>query len=139
MAAINPYLNFNGNTMEAFDFYKSVFGGEFETIMRHSDMPAGTGSSDADPNMIMHIALPIGKGSMLMGSDNPASYPAVVTGSNFWISISPESKDEADKIFNGLAAGGKIMMPLADAFWGGYFGMLADKFGIQWMVNYQGQ
>lgn len=143
MATINPYLNFNGNAEEVFNFYKSIFGGEFATVMRYGDAPGCDGGEEggklgeSDKDKIMHIALPIGsKGDVLMASDVPDSMGQLKQGDNFSISISAESKDEADRIFNGLAEGGKVEMPIADAFWGAYFGMCADKFGIQWMVSY---
>lgn len=139
MANINPYLNFNGNTEEAFNFYKSVFGGEFATVMRFGDTPGCDEMpiAEADKEKIMHIALPIGNGDVLMATDALESMGQKLTeGNNFSISISVDSKEEADKLFNGLSEGGKVEMPLADAFWGAYFGMFQDKFGIRWMVNY---
>ena len=141
MAQINPYLNFNGNTEEAFNFYKSVFGGEFATLMRFKDAPGGdcggTQIAENELDKIMHIALPIGDGNVLMATDALESMgQKLEDGNNFSLSISAHSKDEADKLFNGLAEGGAVEMPLADAFWGAYFGMLKDKFGIRWMVNY---
>jgi PhnB protein len=136
MAKINPYLNFNGNTEEAFNFYKSVFGGTFTTFMRFKDMPEGVPGQPAQGDKVMHVALPISGDSILMGSDTPDSFPPVNTGTNFSISINADSEKEADKIFSGLSAGGKVKMPLAKTFWGAYFGMLDDKFGIQWMVNF---
>ena len=137
MAAINPYLNFNGNTEEAFNFYKSVFGGEFLTIMRFKDNPQCDQMSAADKERIMQIALPIGKGTALMATDSLESMGQKLTlGNNFYIAISPESKEEAERLFNGLSAGGKIEMPLQDMFWGAYYGSFTDKFGVQWMVNY---
>ena len=138
MAQINPYLNFEGNTEEAFNFYKSVFGGEFTALMRFGEMPGcdETPITDGDKDKIMHIALPIGD-SILMGTDALESMgQKLEAGNNFSISINAASKEEADKFFSGLSDGGKIGMPLADAFWGAYFGMTSDKFGIQWMVNY---
>lgn len=140
MTTINPYLNFNGNTEEAFNFYKSVFGGEFATLQRFGDMPpcpeAGN-LSENDREKIMHVALPIGRGSVLMGTDSLESMGQhLMAGNNFSLSIDAESKEEAEKLFGGLSAGGQTKMPLADAFWGAYFGMLTDKFGVQWMVNY---
>lgn len=141
MIKINPYLNFAGNTEEAFIFYKSVFGGEFPMIMRFGDMPAMDGvppTPDKFKEKIMHIALPIGEGNVLMGTDAIEEMGHKVTsGTNFHISISPGSKEEADKFFNGLSAGGKITMPIGDAFWGAYFGSCVDRFGISWMVNYE--
>ncbi|HKO75821.1 MAG TPA: VOC family protein [Flavobacterium sp.] len=140
MATINPYLIFNGNCEEAFLFYQSVFGGEFPYVGKFSDMPAdATGVetiSEADKNKIMHISLPIGKDSILMGSDSNEASGAVAIGSNVSISINTESKQEADKLFNGLSAGGSPFMPMSQTFWGAYFGMFVDKFGIHWMVNF---
>jgi PhnB protein len=137
MATLNPYLNFNGNCEEAFNFYKSAFGGEFPMIMRFKDVPPGAGApKDDNPNWIMHIALPIGKSTILMGSDSPSSYGKVTFGASVQISISAESRQEADKLFNALSAGGKVTVPMADAFWGSYFGMFTDKFGIHWMVSH---
>lgn len=140
MATMNPYLNFNGNTEEAFNFYKSVFGGEFAMLQRFKDVKDAPGCSSIPANdheKIMHIALPIGKGNMLMATDVlPSLGQPEVAGNNISISLSPETKEEADKLFNGLSAGGQVIMPLSDAFWNAYFGMCIDKFGIQWMVNY---
>lgn len=136
MPALNPYLNFNGNTEEAFNFYKSVFGGEFATIMRFDEVPQEYKSPAHEGQKIMHIALPIAGGDMLMGSDVPDAMGKVVNGTNFHIAINPISKEEAEKLFNGLSAGGKVLMPLSKAFWGGLFGMFTDKYGINWMVNY---
>ncbi len=137
MATINPYLNFNGNTEEAFIFYKSVFGGEFTALQRFKDTPEGNNLSENDRDKIMHVALPIGQGTLLMATDALESMgQALTAGNNFYISLDMESKEEAMRLFDGLSAGGKIEMPLADSFWGSYFGMFADKFGIRWMVNY---
>ncbi|MBA2563173.1 MAG: VOC family protein [Chitinophagaceae bacterium] len=136
MAALNPYLNFNGNAEEAFNFYKSVFGGEFPMVMRFKDVPPEHQMGESDGEKIMHIALPIGKGTVLMGSDVPEMYGKTTMGTSFYISISAESEEEANKLFNGLSADGQVTMPLEKAFWGDYFGMFKDKFGVQWMVNY---
>ena len=139
MAAINPYLVFNGNCEEAFLFYKSVFGGEFPYIGKFKDMPPAEGNpvlSEADGNKIMHVSLPIGDGSVLMGSDSNSASGEVTFGQNISISINTKSKEEADKLFNGLSAGGTVTMPMSQTFWGAYFGMFADKFGISWMVNF---
>ncbi len=137
MATINPYLNFNGNTEEAFNFYKSVFGGEFTNLQRYKDVPSEVPSQTqaSESEMIMHVALPIGE-AVLMGSDVPAMMPASVAGTNFSINYNPDSEEDATRIFNALSKGGQITMPLEKAFWGAYFGMCTDKFGINWMVNY---
>jgi PhnB protein len=139
MAAINPYLNFNGNAEEAFNFYKSVFGGEFLTLMRYKDMPSDGSLSASEAEKIMHVALPIGQGTILMGGDTLEAMGKATIGTNISIAISPESKEDATRLFNGLAAGGQIAMPLDQAPWGALFGMLTDKFEIQWMVNYEKQ
>lgn len=136
MAAVNPSLNFSGNCEEAFNFYKSVFGGEFSQIMRWKDMPEGA-LTGPEGEKIMHIALPIGEGTFIIGGDRPESMGKVTNGDNFEIVIIAKSEEEANKLFNGLAAGGKVDMPLAKVFWGDYFGMLTDKFGIKWMVDYE--
>ncbi|HTI93200.1 MAG TPA: VOC family protein [Puia sp.] len=137
MPAFNIYLNFPGNTEEAFNFYKSVLGGEFATIMRFKDSPGCEGMPAEQQNGIMHIALPVGKGNMLMGTDAVDGMgPKLVVGNNVSITVNPESEAETHKLFDGLAAGGTVLVPLNKAFWGGYFGMLVDKFGIQWMFNY---
>ena len=141
MKAVNPYLNFSDNCKEAFNFYKSVFGGEFVTVMRFKEVPAeemdeGHQMPESEGEKIMHVALPIGQETMLMGSDVPAAMGSVTTGNNFAISISTDSEAEADNLFNGLSAGGQVTMPLGKVFWGDYFGMLTDKFGVQWMISY---
>jgi PhnB protein len=137
MASINPYLNFNGNTEEAFNFYKSVFGGEFLSLMRFKDNPDCGQMSESDKERIMHIALPIGKSDAIMATDSLESMGQKLTiGNNFYIALAPDSKEEAERLFNGLSAGGKIELPLQDMFWGAYFGAFTDKFGVQWMVNY---
>jgi len=135
MTAVNPYLNFSDNCEEAFNFYKSVFGGEFLTVMRFKDMHSDE-VDESEGEKIMHMALPIGQGTILMGSDTPEAMGVVTIGTNFSIAVSPDSREEATKLFNGLSSGGKVTMPLDDAPWGAYFGMLTDKFGVQWMVNY---
>jgi PhnB protein len=138
MAKLNPYLTFNGNCGEAFNFYKSVFGGEFMYIGKFKDMPPMPGQtlSAEDGERIMHVSLPISNETILMGSDSNPAMGQVSIGQHISLSIGTDSKDEADKIFNALTAGGKITMPLQDTFWGAYFGMLIDKFGFIWMVNY---
>ena len=137
MAQINPYINFNGNAEEALEFYKSVFGGEFAMIVRFKDMSSNENPvSEHEAEKIMHIALPIGK-NVLMANDVPKSMGTVSENENrSKISISAESKEEADKIFNGLSAGGSIEFPIGDSPWGSYFGMFRDKYGIEWMVDF---
>jgi PhnB protein len=141
MKAVNPYLNFSGNCEEAFEFYKSVFGGEFATVMRFKDVPSETLDEshqlpESEAAKIMHVALPIGQGTILMGSDTPEAMGPVTTGTNFAISISTDSEAEATELFNKLSAGGQITMPLDKTFWEAYFGMLTDKYGVQWMISY---
>jgi uncharacterized glyoxalase superfamily protein PhnB len=133
-----PYLSFAGKTEEAFNFYKSVFGGEFKAIVRFKDMPmAGANISKADENKIMHIALPLGKEDMIMASDVLEGFGhKLIQGNNTAISIFPDSKEEADRLFKGLSAGGMVEMPLINQMWGDYYGGLTDKFGIRWMVDY---
>ncbi len=137
MAIINPHINFNGNAEEAFHFYRSVFGGEFAKIMRFKDLASAEFPvAENEANKIMHIALPIGK-SVLMANDVPEILGRTNENENrSKIVISAESKEEADKLFNGLSAGGQIEMPIADSPWGSYFGMFRDKYGIEWMVDY---
>lgn len=139
MAQINPYIHFNGNAEEAFTFYKSVFGGEFAMLIRFKDMPGDSNqaTTESEGNKIMHIALPIGKSDLLMASDTPESmgkHNEKETRSK--ISISAESREEADKLYNGLSADGEIEVPLDDSPWGSYFGMFRDKFGIEWMIDF---
>lgn len=137
--AINPYLTFNGNCEEAFHFYKSVFGGNFPYVGRFGEMPPVEGQPipESEKNKIMHISLPIGAHSILMGSDSSEAFGhANITGNNFSISIDTISQAEADKLFQGLSNGGKQTMPMSKTFWGSYFGMLVDKFGIQWMISF---
>lgn len=138
MATINPHINFNGNAEEAFTFYKSVFGGEFAKVIRLKDLASPEFPvSEDDANKILHIALPIGKHNVLMGNDIPESMGRVNENENrSKISISAESKEEADKLFNGLSVGSTVEMPIADSPWGSYFGMFRDKFGIEWMVDF---
>ena len=141
MANINPYLDFDGNAEEALNFYKSVFGGEFTALMRYKEMAGaeceGMKLADNDLEKIMHGSLPIANTGVLMASDVLESTGQTRTvGTNFSISINADSKEEAEKLYHGLANGGTMTMPLADAFWGAYFGMLTDKFGVQWLVNF---
>lgn len=136
MATINLYLNFNGNTEEAFNFYKSVFEVEFTALQRMKDTPDADKLSASDREKIMHVALPIGQGILLMGTDIPESMEKVTFGTNFSVSVDAESQSEATGLFNKLSAGGKVTMPFEKMFWGAYFGMVTDKFGVQWMINY---
>ena len=138
MTTINTYLTFNGNCEEAFNFYKSVFGGEFEHMGKFKDMPESPECTvaESDKEKIMHISFPIGN-TMLMGSDTGGEWSAnFKQGNNFSVSINTENKNEADRLFNELSEGGKIMMPMNKTFWNSYFGMFTDKFGIQWMVSF---
>ena len=138
MASINPYIHFNGNAEEAFTFYQSVFGGEFARVARFKDLSIpGSPISEKEADKIMHIALPIGNGSVLMGSDTPEFLGKHNENENrSKISITAESKEEADKLFNGLSAGGTVEMPIAESPRGSYFGMFRDKYGFEWMVDY---
>lgn len=139
MTKINPYLNFKGEAEEAFNFYKSAFGGEFSTVMRYGELPGFEEGNLAgeDGNKIVNIALPISDGHVLMGNDVVGEYvDKTINQANISISLSPDSKEETEKIFNSLSAGGDIEMPLGDIFEGIYFGILKDKFGVRWLVNY---
>jgi PhnB protein len=137
---VHPYLNFDGNAEEAFIFYKSVFGGEFMMNMKMSGMPDGDKLGEGDRNRTMHIALPIGNDTLLMASDIVSSTGQTLQpGSQTYIMLSPETKEEADRLFDGLSDGGEIEMKMEDTFWGDYFGSFIDKFGIRWMVNVAGE
>ena len=141
MTTVNIYLNYDGNCEEAFNFYKSVFGGDFGYLGRFGEMPESNDYKvpEADKNKIMHVSLAIGN-SILMGSDTGEEYgKSFVQGNNFSVSVTAASKKEADELFAGLAAGGQVTMPMNDTFWGDYFGMLTDKFGINWMVGFNEQ
>jgi PhnB protein len=144
MARTSTYLNFSGNTEQAFGFYRSVFGGEFNgPVHRFRDAPAAPGQPPmpADTaNMVLHIELNLLGGHVLMGTDAPQSMGfKVVQGNNVHINLEPDTRAEAERLFNALAAGGTVEMPLQDMFWGAYFGSLTDKFGIHWMVNCAGK
>ncbi|MBS1575261.1 MAG: VOC family protein [Bacteroidetes bacterium] len=138
MATINPHVNFNGNAEEAFNFYKSVFGGEFSKVVRFKDLASpGLPIAEKEQNKIMHIALPVGKDNHLMGNDVPEFMGRINENENrSKIVINAESKEEADKLFHGLSAGGTVEMPIGDSPWGSYFGMFRDKYGIEWMVEF---
>jgi PhnB protein len=141
MARVSTYLNFPRHTEEAFNFYKSVFGGEFGRggIARFGDIPPQEGMPplpEADKNLVVHIELPIVGGHVLMGTDAPESMGFKVDfGNNVHINLEPDSREESKKIFEALSKGGKITMDLQDMFWGAYFGSVTDKYGVQWMVN----
>lgn len=137
MAIVNIYLTFNGNCKEAFDFYASVLQQKISDFNLFGEMPPQPGFelSEADKNRVMHVTLPISKETSLMGSDTFPHQP-VSFGDNFSISISPDSKKEADRIFKELAEGGNVVMPMSDTFWNAYFGMVKDKFGVNWMINF---
>ena len=138
MASINPYLNFSGTCEEAFHFYHGVFGGDPPAFSRFSEMPVeGDGEhqmSEAEANLIMHASLAISD-SVLMGSDRPTAMGPTTSGNNVHVSVMTTGKEETTRIFNGLAEGGTVTMPLDEMFWGAMFGMLIDKYGVQWMVN----
>ena len=140
MPTVNVYLTFNGNCLQAFEFYQSVFGGEFPYVGRFKDMPPGDDGKtmgEADGEKIMHISLPISKETALMGSDTGGEWAqGFLQGNNFAISVTADSREEADRIYNALAAGGQATMPMSNTFWGSYFGMLTDQFGINWMMSY---
>lgn len=138
MAQINPYIHFNGNAEEAFTFYQSVFGGSFTGITRFKDLnnPEHPWSAKEE-HKIMHIALPIGKSSVLMGSDVPEFMGQVnVMENRSKIIVQAESKEEADHLFHELSAGGQVEMPIGDSPWGTYFAMFRDKYGIEWMIDF---
>ena len=141
MASVSTYLNFERNTEEAFEFYKLVFKTEYKgEVMRMGAVPAQEGQppmAEADKNLVMHVALPILGGHMLLGTDVPESMGFTVKmGNNVYINLGPDSKAEADRLFLALSAGGKVEMPMQDMFWGDYFGSFTDKFGVGWMINY---
>ena len=142
MPKINIYLTFNGNCRDAFEFYKSVFGGEFQNLSTFGEMPPQEEMPPIDEEMknnLMHVALPISEGTVLMGSDTGNWGPEISVGNNFSISVDTGSNEEADKLFKALSEGGNITMPMENTFWGSYFGMLTDKFGINWMVSHDTQ
>lgn len=141
MANINPHIHFNGNTEEAFEFYKSIFGGSYTRIVRFKDLLSmGIELPEKEHNKIMHITLPIGVTSVLMGSDVPDILGKVNENENrSKITISADSKEEADALFNGLSAGGNIEFPIDNSPWGSYFGALRDKYGIEWMIEFTGK
>jgi len=137
MNTFNPYLNFDGQAEEAFNFYKSIFGGEFIFLKKIGDAPDSEQFSEEERNRVMHVALPINEHTILMASDCvPSAGHVLNSGNNIYINISAESREEADRLFSGLSNGGTIEMPMEDQFWGDYFGSFKDKFEIQWMINF---
>lgn len=138
---VNVYLNFPGNTEEAFEFYRSVFGGEFSSVVRFKDMPMeGVTIPEADQDKLMHISLPVGDGQVLMATDVLTSLGQELnTGNNAHISLHPDSRQEADRLFAALSQGGTVEMPIGDQVWGDYYGSFRDRFGVNWMVNHSEQ
>lgn len=137
MSTFHPYLNFDGQAEEAFNFYKSVFGGEFAVLMRMTDAPGTENLPENEKNRLMHVALPLNDTTILMASDCvPSAGHILKPGNNMYININTDSREEADRLFNGLSAGGEIEMPMEDMFWGDYFGSFKDKYQIQWMINF---
>lgn len=135
---ITAYITFNGNTEEAFDFYKTALKGTITNVQRFGDTPQGEQMSDVDKKKIMHIALEAPDGVKLMGNDFlDFMGEAFIPGNNFSLSFHPDSKEVADKLFNSLSVGGTVIVPMDTAPWGDYFGMFTDKFGIKWMINHQ--
>ena len=132
---LNTYLTFDGNCREAFEFYRSVFGGEFADFQTFGDGPPDMPVSEEEKGRVMHVSLPIG-GSVLMGSDSSSFGPPLAVGNNFSLSIEVTSREQCDELFAKLSAGGSVIMPLQEMFWGAYFGQWTDRFGINWMVNY---
>ncbi len=133
---VHPYLNFDGTTEEAFEFYSSVFGVEIKDKMKMVDSPGSENISEDEKNRIMHISLPLGGGIFLMASDIcPSAGNSLRKGNQTYVMLDVEKKEEADRLFNGLSEGGEVEMEMADMFWGAYFGSFTDKFGIMWMIN----
>ena len=134
--SLSTYLTFDGNCREAFEFYRSVFGGEFTSLQTFADAPPDMPVPEAEKDRVMHVSLPIGS-SVLMGSDSASGFgPPVVVGNNFSIALEGKSKAHCDEVFAALSAGGSVLMPLQETFWGAYYGLWTDKFGINWMANY---
>ena len=140
MARVSTYLNFDRSTEQAFEFYRTVFGGEFATpLQRFGDVPAAPGQpplGEADRQLVVHVELAILGGHVLMGTDAPASLGfSLVQGNNVYINLEPDSRIEVNRLFAALSAGGKVDMPPQEMFWGGYFGSFTDRFGVHWMLN----
>ncbi|MXX53382.1 MAG: VOC family protein [Dehalococcoidia bacterium] len=135
--SLSTYINFDGNCREAFEFYRSVFGGEFDVMETFRNGPGDMGMPEDELDNVMHVSFPIGS-SVLMGSDMPSTFgPPVKQGNNFSISYSATSREESDDLFGKLAKGGTVSMPMQDMFWGSYFGSCTDKFGINWQINFE--
>lgn len=138
MKAVNPYLNFPGTTEQAFQFYRSVFGGQFAILQRFGDLPNGDQTPAQDRNKIMHVSLPLPNGNVLMGTDACESVgQKLIMGNNFSISIECENETEVSTLFTALTAAGKVEMSPQKTFWGAFFAMGTDRFGVQWMFSYQ--
>lgn len=137
MIKVHPYLNFDGKAEEAFNFYKSILGGEFSMLQKMSDLPNAADIPESERNRVMHVALPINDYTILMASDCvPSLGHVLIEGNNMYVSLGVDSREEADRIFNGLSAGGRVEMPMEDMFWGDYFGSFKDQYGVQWMISY---
>lgn len=140
MITVNPYLKFDGNAADAFNFYRKVFGGNFIDMVKYKDLCDGkTATAGPASEKVMHVALSVGKNSVIMGSDQPENAPPRTKGNVYFVSLNTDSEQEARQFFDALSIGGSIIMPLEKAFWGSIFGMLTDRFGIQWMINYDTQ
>lgn len=133
--SLSTYLTFDGNCREAFDFYRSVFGGDFDSFQTFADAPPDVPVSEAEKSLVMHVSLPVGS-SVLMGSDKSSFGPPLAIGNNFSIAVEAESRERCDELFAKLSAGGSVVMPLQEMFWGAYYGTWTDRFGVNWMVNY---
>lgn len=140
MKAVNPYLNLPGNTEEAFTFYRSVFGGEFSGLVRFGDFPDNPmGIAEADLDKIANIGLPIEASTVLMGTDVVDAFPTELKrGNDFYITLEPDTRDEAERLFEELSAGGEVEAPLRQTAWAEVFGHFSDRYGVQWMINFEG-
>ncbi len=138
MATFSPYLHFQGNAAEAFNTYKEVFGGEFEILMKYTESPVQDQHATSNPDWIMHVTLKTPMGLTIQGSDRPEAFGPVNRGDAFFVNVMVDSADEARKIYEGLSKDGNVFMPLEKTFWAELYGMFADKYGVQWMINYNG-
>jgi PhnB protein len=138
MLTTNTYLNFDGDTLPAFEFYRSIFGGEFDRLLKMGEMPSQEKLSEQERNLIAHVGLKLSETATLHGSDIVKSYGHQLTvGNNFYILLSPDSRTEADQLFAALSAGGTVEIEMTEMFWGAYYGAFKDKFGIQWMISFE--